>query len=66
MAKDVALFSTVLKDLGNVLAEGQKTSLYRKEAYESSYAIAKECRTIFDELQDVVQKSSRGGTATDG
>ena len=60
MAKDVALFSTVLKDLGSVLEAGQKTTLYRKEAYDSSAAIVKECKVIFDELQDVIPKASRG------
>ena len=63
MAKDVALFSSVVKDLGNVLEAGQSTTLYRKEAYESSFAITKECKAIFNELQDVVQQSSRGGAA---
>ena len=58
MAKDVALFSAVLTDLGKVLKQGEVSGRYRKDAYERSASIAKECHGIFDEIEGILKLSS--------
>lgn len=65
-AKDIALFSTVLKDLGERLSRGQTSSLYRDDAYQASSNIAKECKEIFEEIQSNLDKFNKNGVATPG
>ena len=61
MAKDIALFSAVLKDLGKTLERGQKSRLYRNAAYESSHLIVKECQEVFFEIEGILRKSNKDG-----
>ena len=65
VAKDIALFSAVLKDLGKTLERGEKSRLYRDAAYESSRLIVKECEVVFGEIEDVLRRSSRDGVLQD-
>ena len=58
VAKDIALFSSVLKDLGKTLDRGRKSKSYREEAYETSQAIVKECESIFGEISDVFKEAN--------
>lgn len=64
IAKDIALFSFILKDLGNTLSKGQTLRLYREDAYQAGVGIAKECEGFFEEIQDVLNKLNRNGGAT--
>lgn len=64
VAKDIALFSTVLKDLGNTLSKGQKSDLYREDAYQAGLDIAKECEGVFQEIQDILNKFNKNGGGT--
>ena len=57
VAKDIALFSSVLKDLGNTLNRGRQSKLYREGSYDTSQVIVKECQTVFAEIEDVVKLS---------
>lgn len=64
-AKDIALFSTILKDLGNALSKGQTTKLYREDAYKTGLGIARECEEVFKEIQGILNKfNQNGGTAS--
>lgn len=65
VAKDIALFSSVLKDLGNTLSRGQESRLYREDAYQTSRQIVKECESVFKEIQEILKKSSLDGTNAD-
>lgn len=65
VAKDIALFSSVLKDLGNTLSKGQASRLYREDAYQTSRQIVKECESVFKEIQEILKKSSLDDTNTD-
>ena len=57
VAKDIALFSTVLKDLGNTLQRGQESRLYRDDAYQTGRLIFKECEEVFNNIQQILKKS---------
>lgn len=64
-AKDIALFSTILKDLGNALSKGQTSNLYREDAYQTGFGIARECEEVFQEIQGILNKFNKnGGTAS--
>lgn len=63
-AKDIALFSTILKDLGNTLAKGKTSKFYREDAYHKGSSIAKECKEVFEEIQDSLNKYNKNGGAT--
>lgn len=65
VAKDIALFSTVLRDLGYTLSRGQKTRLYRDDAYQTSLLIVKDCEEVFKEIQQILKKSGIEGKTTD-
>ena len=65
VAKDITLFSAVLKDLGKTLERGQDLNLYRDAAYESSRLIVKECEEVFGEINDIVKGSSKAGSIQD-
>ena len=65
-AKDIALFATVLKDLGDGLSRGQTSNLYRDDAYQAGFGIAKECKEIFEEIQSNLDKFNKTGIATPG
>ena len=64
IAKDIALFSTILKDLGNTLSKGQTLRLYREDAYQAGVGIAKACEGVFEEIQDVLNKLNKNGGAS--
>lgn len=51
IAKDIALFSAVLKDLGTTLERAKSSGLYRKDAFDTAQAIVKECEVVFQEIQ---------------
>ena len=61
MAKDVALFSAVLKDLGKTLERGKESRLYKDAAYESSQLIVKECEEVFGMIIAILKKSTKDG-----
>ena len=65
IAKDVALFSTVLKDLGRVFDKGQKSRLYRQDAYATSQTIVKECEGVFNEIKDLLKIATKDGAPFD-
>ena len=65
VAKDIALFSAVLKDLGKTLERGQKSKVYRDAAYESSRLIVKECEEVFKEIDEILKKSTKEGSTQD-
>ena len=41
----------MLKDLGRVLEQGKKLSLYRPEAYDNCYALVRECDDVFASIR---------------
>ncbi|KAI9786724.1 MAG: hypothetical protein M1816_007865 [Peltula sp. TS41687] len=57
IAKDIALFSAVLKDLGVALEGAKKSRVYRKNAFDTAQMIVKECEDVFQEIQKVSTKS---------
>ena len=66
MAKDVALFSAVLQDLGNAPKEGFKSRIYRKEAYQNSETLVKECKVLCGDIEDVLKKCSKSESVDSG
>ena len=61
IAKDISLFSAVLKGLGTVLDNGQQSQIYRADAYETSLSIIKECKGVFAEIEAILKKTSKNG-----
>ena len=55
----------MLKDLGKTLGKGQKSRLYREDAYKTSLLIVKECEDVFGEIEEVLKKNSRDGAPLD-
>ena len=56
IAKEIALFAQVLKDLGWALERGQGSRLYRGDAYETSRMIVEECHGVFKEIEEILFK----------
>lgn len=55
----------MLKDLGKTLGKGQKSRLYREDAYRTSLLIVKECEDVFGEIKEILKKSSKDGVPSD-
>ncbi len=66
IAKDIALFCTVLKDLARALELGQKAQLFRQNAFDTSLKIISECQTVFKEIEDILKKITKCGNPLDG
>jgi len=58
IAKEIALFAQVLKDLGLALERGQGSKLYRGDAYETSRMIVEECEGVFKEIEEILFKKT--------
>lgn len=57
IAKDIALFSVVLKDLGAALERAKTSKVHRKNAFDTAQMIVKECNDVFQEIQKVSTRS---------
>jgi hypothetical protein len=57
-AKDISLFSSVLKLLAETVERGHQTKRISAKAYETTAQIVEECKSLFDELDDVIAKST--------
>jgi hypothetical protein len=58
IAKDIALFSSVLKDLGNALERGQRAGQLRGDAYNTASMIVEECEEVFREIETILKKAT--------
>lgn len=56
IAKEIALFAQVLKDLGQALERGQTSNVYREDAFETSRMIVEECEDVFEEIEEILKK----------
>ena len=65
VAKDISLFSAVLKDLGRAFERGKHAKLYRSDIYDTSLLIVKECKGVFSEIEEILKKSSKDGSTID-
>ena len=63
VAKDIALFAAVLKDLGKTFERGQKSMLYKEDAYKTSMLIVEECKGVFHEIHNILE-NFRGDKAS--
>ena len=63
VAKDIALFSTVLKDLGRALDKGRRSERYRQDAYDTSQSIVRECEGVFNEIKDLLKTATHDGAS---
>ncbi|KAF2692112.1 hypothetical protein K458DRAFT_10128 [Lentithecium fluviatile CBS 122367] len=59
IAKDIALFCHVLKDLAKALEFGQKAQLFRQNAFDTSLKIVEECKRVFTEIEDILKKATK-------
>ena len=59
IAKDISLFSAVLKGLGDALKKGQESRLYPAEAFNTSLIIVKECKVVFAEIETIIKRTSK-------
>lgn len=57
-AREINLFSQVLKFLALSLERGRKTGSISQSAFETSAEIIEECRSLFDELDAMIVKST--------
>ena len=57
-AKDISLFSQVLKLLAVTLERGHHANCISASAFETSAQIVEECKSLFEELNAVVAKST--------
>lgn len=57
-AKDISLFSQVLKLLAVTLERGHRANCISAGAFETSAQIVEECKNLFEELDAVVAKST--------
>jgi hypothetical protein len=56
--RDISLFSQVLKLLAVMLERGHHANRISANAFETSVQIVEECKSLFDELDAVVAKST--------
>ena len=61
IAKDISLFSAVLKGLSSVLEKGQQSRLHCADAYKTSLLIVEECKKVFAEIETILHKTSKVG-----
>lgn len=59
IAKEIALFAQVLKDLGQALGRGQTSKVYREDAFETSRMIVEECEDVFEEIEEILKKATK-------
>ncbi|KAJ6279685.1 hypothetical protein J3E71DRAFT_354567 [Bipolaris maydis] len=59
IAKDIALFCQVLKDLAKAIEFGQKAQLFRQDAFDTSIKIVDECKRVFTEIEDILKKATK-------
>jgi hypothetical protein len=57
-AKDITLFSSVLKQLGIKMDEARTNGLVADEAFFLTKEIIDECRSIFNELEAMIEKAT--------
>ena len=65
IAKDMSLFSAVLRELGQALEKGQQSQLFRPEAYSTSLAIVKECEGVFAKTEGFLKKNTNDRSTLD-
>lgn len=66
IAKDIALFCQVLKDLARALEAGNKTQLFQKNAFDTSIKIAAQCKQVFVEIETLLKKATNCETPLSG
>lgn len=59
IARDIALFSAVLKDLSRALDLGSKANLFRGDAFDTSIKIVGECQSVFTDIEDILKRVSK-------
>ena len=59
IAKGIALFCQVLKDLAKAMEFGQKAQLFRQDAFDTSIKIVDECKRVFTEIEDILKKATK-------
>ncbi len=64
IAKDIALFAQVLKDLGSALERGQGSQIYRGDAYKTSRMIVEEREAVFKEIEEILFKRTTKDTSS--
>ena len=64
VAKDIALFAAVLKNLGETFERGRESMLYREDAYKTSMVIVEQCKEVFHEIDTTIEKF-RGDTTSE-
>jgi hypothetical protein len=57
-AKDISLFSSVLRQLGLVMQRAHKAGLVTKDAFETVNGIVRECKSIFKNLEALIEKAT--------
>src|SRR4051812_13091504 len=57
-ARDISLFSSVLKQLGVKMDEAYKAGFVGNEAFDLTKEIIAECRSVFDELEMMIEKAT--------
>jgi hypothetical protein len=57
-AKDLSLFSSVLKQLGIKMDDAHKGGYVASEAYDLTKEIIAECQSVFGELDAMIQKAT--------
>jgi len=57
-AKDISLFSSVLRQLGIKMEEAHKAGFVANEAFDLTKEIIAECRSVFDELEAMIEKAT--------
>jgi hypothetical protein len=57
-ARDISLFSSVLKQLGVKMDEAYRAGFVANEAFDLTKEIIAECRSVFDELETMIEKAT--------
>jgi hypothetical protein len=58
-AKDLSLFSSVLKQLGIKMDQAHKAGFVAIEAYDLTTEIIAECKSVYGELEGMIEKATR-------
>ena len=66
IAKDLSIFSTVLKQLAEALEKGPRYRPYQPDVYKISLRVVRECDSIFREIERIIKKSTSKGASLTG